>query len=142
MLEAAERVEEAYPLDIVAATPITWSPPAEDEAFHFWVKNYLFRDDEIPEFAREHNHYLLAYRERARPDSSLHLAIYAFSHAVFGRAMQVGKMINDANDVFPRIVARIEKEFDELSQDNYSELLLTTMLMAFYEVRVEDPPET
>ncbi|KAI2778488.1 hypothetical protein F4815DRAFT_447204 [Daldinia loculata] len=105
---------------------------AEDKALQFWLNNYIFRDDEIPEFAREYNHYLIPYRDIAQNDSSLHLIISALSHAVFGRVMRLDKSIEEAEKLFARSIENVQSEILQLSQSNIDELLLTTMLMADY----------
>lgn len=123
--------------EIALGTPISLSPERserEDEASHFWLENYVFRDDELPEFAREYSHFLTTHRDQSQPGSSLRLAMSAFSHVIYGRAMQVDKAIEDANSLFAQSVAKMRMELDELSQDNIDELILTTMLMASYEV--------
>ncbi|KAI1104373.1 hypothetical protein F4804DRAFT_192916 [Jackrogersella minutella] len=127
----AEAAESSSGINSVSPTPS--SAPAEDEPFHFWVKNFIFRDDEIPEFAREYFHYLVAYRNKTLPDSSLHLAISALSHAVFGRAIDSDKALEDAELLFSRSIAQMQSGFQEMTQENIHELLITAMLMAFYE---------
>ncbi|KAI0842334.1 hypothetical protein F5Y06DRAFT_125082 [Hypoxylon sp. FL0890] len=119
--------------DAVSNSPISLLPPTEDEAFRFWFENYLFRDDELPEFAREYSHYLMAYWDKARPNSSLRLAVSAVSHAVFGRAKKADKLIEDAEKLFSRSIVKMRGEFRELTPENIEELLVTTMLMALYE---------
>ncbi|KAI1204418.1 uncharacterized protein F4807DRAFT_465652 [Annulohypoxylon truncatum] len=117
----------------VSPTPPPAPAPEEDEPFRFWLENYMFRDDEIPEFVCEYNHYIIAYRDKTQPGSSLHLAVSALSHAVFGRAMQVEKAIENADLLFSRSIARMQSVFRELTQENIHEILVTAMLMAFYE---------
>ncbi|KAI1455593.1 hypothetical protein F4805DRAFT_468625 [Annulohypoxylon moriforme] len=116
-----------------SVSPTPPSAPDEDEAFRFWLENYMFRDDEIPEFVREYSHYLISYRDKAQPGSSLHLAVSALSHAAFGRAMQDEKAIEDAESLFSKSITRMQTVFRELTQDNIHEILVTAMLMAFYE---------
>ncbi|KAI0846957.1 hypothetical protein F5Y00DRAFT_126682 [Daldinia vernicosa] len=106
--------------------------PAKDKALQFWLDNYVFRDDEIPEFAREYNHYLIAHRDSAKHNSSLHLITSAFSHAVFSRVMQSGESIEEAEKLFAQSIESVQTEIRQLSQSNIDELLLTTMLMADY----------
>ncbi|KAI0880670.1 uncharacterized protein GGS22DRAFT_81726 [Annulohypoxylon maeteangense] len=115
----------------VSSTPS--SVPEEDEAFRFWLENFMFRDDEIPEFVREYSHYIITYRDKTQPGSSLHLAVSALSHAAFGRAMQDEKAIQDAESLFSRSIAKMQTVFRELTRDNIHEILVTAMSMAFYE---------
>ncbi|KAI1655448.1 hypothetical protein F4813DRAFT_398086 [Daldinia decipiens] len=115
-----------------AVFPVSSSIPAEDKALQFWLNNYVFRDDEVPEFAREYNHYSIACRDIAQHDSSLRLIISALSHAVFGRVMQLDESIEEAEKLFARSIDTVQRETLRLSQSNIDELLLTTMLMADY----------
>ncbi|KAI1136295.1 hypothetical protein F5Y05DRAFT_117244 [Hypoxylon sp. FL0543] len=130
-----ELAEVAAPVspDSVTNSPTSLLPPIEDEAFRFWIENYIFSDDELPEFAREYSHYLTAYWDKTQRDSSLRLAVSAVSHAVFGRAKKAEKLIKDAEKIFSQSIVKMRNEFNGLTQDNIDEVLVTTMLMAFYE---------
>ncbi|KAI0109289.1 hypothetical protein F4776DRAFT_657262 [Hypoxylon sp. NC0597] len=134
-VELAEVVATPSASDSLSDSPTSpvLFPQTEDEAFRFWVENYVFRNDEIPEFAREYSHYVTAYRDKARPDSSLRLAVSAVSHAVLGRARKADTLIEDAEKLFSQSIIKMRSEFHELTQDNIDELLVTTMLMALYE---------
>ncbi|OTA89168.1 hypothetical protein M434DRAFT_112924 [Hypoxylon sp. CO27-5] len=132
-LEPAEVAAISLTSDLVLDSPTLLSPPTEDEAFRFWLENYVFSDDEIPEFAREYSHYVVAYRDKARPDSSLRLAVSAVSHAVHGHARKADELIQDAEMLFSQSIIKMRREFHELTQNNIDELLITTMLMALYE---------
>lgn len=94
----------------------------------------MFRDDEIPEFVREYSHYIITYRDKTQSGSSLHLAVSALSHAAFGRVMQDEKAVEDAELLFSQSIEKMQTVFSELTQDNIHEILVTAMLMAFYEV--------
>ncbi|XXH03252.1 hypothetical protein Hte_009650 [Hypoxylon texense] len=131
-----EREEDAIvaiPSEIVPENHVSLSSLEDYDASHFWLENYVFRDDEIPEFAREYSHYLVFYRNRAQPSSSLRLVMSAFSYALSGRAMREDKAIEKASDLFAQGIAKMQAELSELSQDNIDELIVTTMLMASYE---------
>ncbi|OTB14946.1 hypothetical protein K445DRAFT_22966 [Daldinia sp. EC12] len=104
-----------------------------DETLNFWLENYINRDAEIPEFAREYSYFLVDFLPKVQHDSSLYLAMSAFSHAVFGRVMQSDKSIEEAERTFARGVERVQSEIRQASQNNIDELLLATMLMADYE---------
>ncbi|KAI1408379.1 hypothetical protein F5Y13DRAFT_111593 [Hypoxylon sp. FL1857] len=132
-VEIGEVVPTSFTPDLALDSPTSPLPPPDDEAFHFWVDNYMFKDDELPEFAREYSHYVIAYWDKARPDSSLRLAVSAVSHAVFGRAKKADELIEDAEKLFSQSIGKMRSEFHELTQDNIDEVLVTTMLMAFYE---------
>ncbi|KAI1091228.1 hypothetical protein F5B19DRAFT_493609 [Rostrohypoxylon terebratum] len=113
-------------------TPQT-TTPEEDVPFRFWLEYYMFRDDEVPEFVHEYSHYIIPYRDKTQPGSSLHLAVSSLSHATFGRAMQDEKAIGHAELLFSQSIEKMQTAFRELTQDNVHETLVTVMLMAFYE---------
>ncbi|KAI0891652.1 hypothetical protein F4806DRAFT_297856 [Annulohypoxylon nitens] len=116
-----------------SVSPTPQPAPEEDEPFRFWLQYYMFRDDEIPEFVREYSHYIIPYRDKTQPGSSLHLAVSALSHAAFGRVMQDEKAVEDAELLFSQSIEKMQTVFSELTQDNIHEILVTAMLMAFYE---------
>jgi hypothetical protein len=111
------------------------SLPVELHALSFWVENFQFRLDDLPGMGHEYGSYVLLHWARARPDSSLHLALLALSHAVFGRIRQVDEATIGAYKFYARSIVKLSKETKELSSENMDQLLLTTMLMANYEVR-------
>ncbi|KAI0108018.1 hypothetical protein F4814DRAFT_41511 [Daldinia grandis] len=114
------------------AFPMSSFAPAEDRALKFWLDNYVFRNDEIPEFAREYNHYLTAYRDITQHNSSLYLIVSAFSHATLGREMRSDESIERAEKLFSQSMDSMQNEIRQLSQSNIDKLLLTTMLTADY----------
>ncbi|KAI1389265.1 uncharacterized protein F4822DRAFT_195033 [Hypoxylon trugodes] len=121
------------PVVSVISPPTLMASPVAGEALRFWLKNYVFQRDEIPELAREYTYYLETYRGRDQPDSSLRLAVSAFSRAIFARATHPDTATDDAEGFFARSIAKMQDEFHGLSQENIDELLLTTMLLAHYE---------
>lgn len=114
--------------------PKALSIPVEVHAFHYWMENFIFRLDDLPDIGHEYSTYVLSYWARARPGSSLHLALSALSHAVFGRARQVSKAIEDADKIHAQGIVRTHKELKELSDESIDQLLITIMLMSSYEV--------
>jgi hypothetical protein len=106
----------------------------ETLAFHYWVENYVFRVDELPEFGHEYLQYVLYYWNRTRPGSSLHLALSAVSLAVFGKARGVGQAVEDAERIHEQTIVSTKKVMSEVSDETIDQLLLAIMLMGFYEV--------
>ncbi|KAI2609212.1 hypothetical protein GGR54DRAFT_389078 [Hypoxylon sp. NC1633] len=130
--EREDAADDTQAPDVAPLSPMSLSV-GEDDVFRFWADNFLFREDEIPEFARDSVYYTLTYRDRAKPGSSLCLAVSAYSHASYGRAMQVDEKIVDAERLFAKSILIMQSEIHEPTQDNIDELLVTTMLMAYYE---------
>jgi hypothetical protein len=65
------------------------------------------------------------------------LALFTFSHAVFGRANHVEKALEEAERAHAQSIAAMQKEMEnleQLSDDNIDQLLVTTMLMSSYQV--------
>ncbi|KAI0376875.1 hypothetical protein F5Y04DRAFT_195147 [Hypomontagnella monticulosa] len=111
------------------------SPPIflDDGTIKSWMENYVSRDSEMPESAREYGCYLRVYWDSLRHNSSLHLAASAVASTVLGYTTRDNNMIQNAAALFAESVTRMQIEVQQLSQDNIDELLITTMLVADYE---------
>ena len=97
----------------------------------------MFRLDDLPDIGHEYGSYVIFNWIRARPGSSLHLALSAVSHAVFGRARQVDEAIEKADSAHAQSIVKTHREMKVLSNESIDQLLVTTMLMSTYEVRFE-----
>jgi hypothetical protein len=70
----------------------------------------------------------------------LHLGLFAYSHAVFGRANRVEKALEDADRAHSQAIVTMQKEmedFEQLPDENIDQLLITTMLMSSYQVSLQ-----
>jgi hypothetical protein len=114
--------------------PDALSTPIEIKAFHYWMENFTFRLDDLPDIGHEYGSYVLLYWNRARSYSSLHLALSALSHAVFGRAKQVSKAVESAQRIHAQTIVSTKKDMDEVSDESIDQLLVAVMLMGTYEV--------
>ena len=97
----------------------------------------MFRMEDLPDFGHEYNAYVLSYWARAQPGSSLHLALFAFSHALFGRANHVLKAIENADRAHARALVKMQDDMEDMngvSDEMIDQLLVTTMLMSSYQV--------
>ena len=110
------------------------STPIEIQAFHYWRENFIFGLDELPDFGHEYGSYVLFYWNRARSDSSLHLALSALSHAVFGRARQVSQALEQAKRIHAQAIVSTKKDMNEVSEETIDQLLVAIMLMGSYAV--------
>jgi hypothetical protein len=100
----------------------------------------MFRLEDLPEIGHEYNAYVVFHWARARPGSGLHLALFAFSHAVFGRASHMERALEDADKVHAQSIVTMQKEMEDLEQssaEKIDQLLVTTMLMSSYQVGLE-----
>lgn len=113
---------------------LSLSIPVELHAFHYWVENFTAWPNDLLDIGHEYGSYALCHWNRARPDSSLHLAVSAFSLAVFGLARRVNKALEEADEFYARSVMKTRKEIKELSKETIDQLLVATMLMASYDV--------
>ena len=97
----------------------------------------MFRLEDLPDIGHEYNAYVVFHWARARPGSGLHLALFAYTHAVFGRANRLEKALEDADRAHAQAIVTMQKEmedFEQLSDENIGQLLVTTMLMSSYQV--------
>jgi hypothetical protein len=110
------------------------------QAFHYWLENFMFRLEDLPDIGHEYNAYVIFHWARARPGSGLHLGLFAYSHAVFGRANRVEKALEDADRAHSQAIVTMQKEmedFEQLLDENIDQLLVTTMIMSSYQVSPE-----
>jgi hypothetical protein len=103
---------------------------------NYWVENFVFGFDDIPEIGHEYTSYVLPCRDRAHQGSALHLALSALTHAIFGRTRRVDKALEDANMLYSKAIARMEAEVKGVAAEDTDELLITMMLMGSFEVRM------
>jgi hypothetical protein len=129
------------PAKIPSVPASEFSPQAahalDVQAFHYWLENWMFRLEDLPEIGHMYSEHVLFHWARARPGSGLHLALFTFSHAVFGRANHVEKALEVAERAHAQSIAAIQKEMEDLEQlsdENIDQLLVTTMLMSSYQV--------
>ena len=87
------------------------------------------------DFGEEFGTYALRHWVHAPSNSSLHLAVSAFSLAVFGQARHVDQALVDADKFYARSVVKTRREVEQLSNETVDQLLATTALMASYDVR-------
>ena len=113
------------------------STPIEVQAFHYWIENFMFRLEDLPDIGHEYSNYVIFNWIRAQPGSSLHVSLSALSHAVFGRARHVNKAIQDADRAHAQSIIKTSKDMrdvKEMSTENIDQLLVAIMLMGLYEV--------
>ncbi|KAF2476004.1 uncharacterized protein BDR25DRAFT_212412 [Lindgomyces ingoldianus] len=107
--------------------------PLELHSVNYWVKNWAFGTNDLPGIGHEYTSYVISHKDRARQDSSLHLAFLAFALAVFGRARKVRKALEDANRFYSQTIAKVKTEIKDVATEDIDQLLITIMLMGTYE---------
>lgn len=112
------------------------STEIEVQALNYWVENYVIRQDDLPETSHAFVTYVLPQLEIAGLDSSLRFAFLASAHAVFGRKRGVNRAIADSQLYYVKSIKITSQQINNasISDDNISQVLLTVMLMAHYEV--------
>lgn len=112
------------------------SAPLSEHAFLYWVQNYVFRPDDLPDIGHEYGTYVLFAWLRSRPESSLHLALNALSHAIFGKARKLDQATKDAHELYAQSIVLMRQEMEKPANEDLDRLLITIMLMGLFEVLI------
>ncbi|KAJ5604454.1 hypothetical protein N7510_009608 [Penicillium lagena] len=113
--------------------------PLETHAFHYWVEHFTAWPDDFFDIGLEYGTYALRYWTCAAPNSSLQLAVSAFSLAVFGLARNVNRALGDAERLYGKSIARIREEIAAPSNRTIDQLLVAILLMANYDNIMRQP---
>lgn len=88
---------------------------------------------------QEYFRYIGQHCQLAPEGSSFQLALSAYAHAVFGRRKNVRSALCWAQRVYARCIPRVKEEMACLSSESFDQVLLSTLLMGSYEVRLSTP---
>jgi hypothetical protein len=105
------------------------------QAFQYWAGNFAVWPNDLLEIGHEYGSYALCYWDRVQPNSCLHLALSAFSLALFGRAKCMNTALKSADNFYAQSIIKIQKEIKELSSETIDQLLVVVMLMGIFHVR-------
>jgi hypothetical protein len=105
----------------------------DEQAFQYWVQTNVSHAESLHEAAHEWHTYVLPYWMKAMPGSCLHLAVSTLSRAVFGRARNVPQALVQAGKSYAQCLARTQQAVSGQLHESMDELLLTTMLMGYFE---------
>lgn len=105
----------------------------DDHAFQYWAQTNITRADTLHEAAHEWHTHVIPYWMKAKPGSCLHLAASTLSRAVFGRARKVPQALAQADRSYAQCLHKTQQAVGEKSHENMDELLLTTMMMGYFE---------
>ena len=95
----------------------------------------MLRSDDLPDFGHDFSVHVLSHLNASADDSSLSLALYACSHAIFGRVRHVEEACEEAETFYAKSIIKTQQQISKnLSSENLDMLLITIMLMASYEV--------
>jgi len=117
----------------LAAPQTALSVSLDEQAFQYWVQTNVSHVESLHEAAHEWHTYALPYWMKAKPGSCLHLAVSTLSRAVFGRARNVPQALVQAGKSYAQCLARTQHAVSGQLHESMDELLLTTMLMGYYE---------
>lgn len=106
-------------------------------AFGFYIRNFLFQPDDLPDFALDYTSFVLQQWSRSAPSSSLHLALYAVAHAVFGREKAVQRALDAAIVFYAKSTAKLREEVQDEDVDK-SHLVTARLLLGTYQSVMSD----
>ncbi|KIW70762.1 hypothetical protein PV04_03003 [Phialophora macrospora] len=101
-------------------------------AFGYFVRNFLFQPDDLPDFALEYSAFVLQQWSQSSPSSSLHLAFHAAAFSVFGREKKLQKAMDQAASFHAESVAKMQEEMQEQTSETINAFLITELLLGFY----------
>jgi hypothetical protein len=105
----------------------------DEQSFQYWVQTNVSHAESLHEAAHEWHTYVLPYWMKAKPGSCLHLAVSTLSRAVFGRARNVPLALAQAGRSYAQCLAKTQQAVSGQLHESMDELLLTTMLMGYFE---------
>ena len=105
----------------------------DDLAFQYWAQTNITQADTLHEAAHEWHTYVMPYYVKAKPGSCIHLAASTLSRAVYARARGVPQALALADRSYSQCLYKTQQAVGGQSHENTDELLLTTMMMGYFE---------
>lgn len=125
---------DSHPTKAPSPTPIPAPTLSlDDHAFQYWAQTNVSQADTLHEAAHEWHTHVIPYWSKAKPGSCLHLAVSTLSRAVFGRARGVPQALVQADRSYAQCLHKTQQAVGGQSDENMDELLLTTMMMGYFE---------
>lgn len=106
----------------------------ELHAFNYWIANFTGWQNHLHDVGHEYGSYALCHHELTQPDSSIQLALTAFTLAVFGQAKHLNEALEIADTFYAKSIAKMRREIRELSCDTIDRLIVATALMGSFDV--------
>lgn len=113
------------------------SMPVEIYALNYWVSNFTAWPGDLQDIQSEYGACAVHYWENSSVDSTLRLAVSAFSLAKFGKAMRSMKAVREAESVYWKCVKNMRTDIENVSRKTIDPLLIATLLLAVYDVSCE-----
>lgn len=112
--------------------------PLEDQALTYYSRYYVEVPHGLPEIVDGHLKYALADWCYSQPQSILSLAIFAVSHATFGRTRKSYAALVVGSMKYSKALVKTNLALKDASEATHDEVLLAVMLLSFYENSVMD----
>lgn len=110
--------------------------PIEVYAFQYWIENLASWPNDLLDVGQEYGAGARYHSRCAEEtESSLHLAVSAFSLAMFGRANNAYEILQRAERFYARSITELRRELKVLSNNMIDQLLIATMILSKYDVR-------
>ncbi|KAL2367425.1 hypothetical protein BDBG_16869 [Blastomyces gilchristii SLH14081] len=116
----------------------TLETPIAEQALNYYFRNYLEMEHLLPDIADSHLKYVATSRCFTEPDSILSLAIFAVSHATFGRARRSHASLAAGCKQYSKALEKTNLALQNPSHATDNDVLLAIMLLSFYENSVTD----
>lgn len=131
--------DDALPTGISSAEPQNFfilpalDIPLDDQALTYFSRCYVEVPHGLPEVMDGHVKYALAHLCYSQPQSILSLAIFAVSHATFGRARKSHAALAVGCRKYSKALVKTNLALKDASEATLDEVLLAVMLLSFYE---------
>jgi hypothetical protein len=134
------RVSKTGTPSAITTTRISLPPPQaaltlslDDQAFQYWAQTNVTQADTLHEAAHEWHTHVMPYWMKSKPGSCIHLAVSTLSRAVYARARGVPQALALADRSYSQCLYKTQQAVGGQSHENMDELLLTTMMMGYFE---------
>ncbi|KAK2792787.1 hypothetical protein FQN52_002850 [Onygenales sp. PD_12] len=114
----------------------------DEQAVNYYARCFLELPHGSPEIADSHLKCVLDNWHYNDPQSILSLAVLAVSHATFGRARRSHAALAVAGGKYSRALLKTNLALKDMNQATGDEVLLSAMLLSFYENSVMDKNES
>lgn len=136
--------DDALPIEIPPAEPQrlfvlpALDIPLHDQALTYYSRYYVEVPHGLPEIVDGHMKYALVDWCYSQPQSILGLAIFAVSHATFGRARRSHAALAVGSTKYSKALLKTNLALKDASKATHDEVILAIMLLSFYENSVMD----
>jgi hypothetical protein len=131
--------DDALPIEIPPAEPQrlfvlpALDIPLHDQALTYYSRYYVEVPHGLPEIVDGHMKYALVDWCYSQPQSIIGLAIFAVSHATFGRARRNHAALAVGSTKYSKALVKTNLALKDTSKATHDEVLLAIMLLSFYE---------